>query len=50
VDDYSFEDLKEDYRRALVAWVLLPVQDAAAGSDFTYWWPKMKYLLAAFDD
>jgi hypothetical protein len=50
VADYSLEDLHDDYRRALVTWVLIPVQDAADGSAESYWWPKMQHLLDAFED
>jgi hypothetical protein len=50
VKGYSLEDLYEDYQRALITWVLVPVQDAADGSDYTYWFPKMQHLMDAFDD
>jgi hypothetical protein len=47
---YSIDDLHDDYRRALMAWVLGPVQDAGDGSAVEYWWPKMQHLIDAFDD
>jgi Phosphotransferase enzyme family len=50
VTAYSLEDLRADYVRALIDWVLVPVQDAADGSDVDYWWPKMQNLMAAFRD
>lgn len=48
--DYTLADLHEDYRRALIAWVLMPVQDAADGSPPRYWRPKMRTLLDAYRD
>ncbi len=50
VTGYSLGDLRADYRRALIDWVLVPVQDAADGSKVDYWWPKMQCLMAAFRD
>lgn len=47
---YPYEALIEDYRLGLVYWLLVPWQDAYAGSSRDYWWPKLQCLLAAFDD
>jgi Ecdysteroid kinase-like family len=47
---YSVGDLRLDYRRGLVEWVLIAVQDAADGSRVDYWWPKMRRLIEAFQD
>lgn len=48
--DYPYPALIEDYRLGLVYWLLVPWQDAYAGSARVYWWPKLQCLLAAFDD
>jgi hypothetical protein len=50
VKQYEWEDLCSDYRRGLIFWLLMPVQDAADGSSRDYWWPKMQCLAAAFKD
>ena len=50
VHNYTWEDLIADYRAALIFWVLVPVQDGGDGSDWSYWWPKMQCLVAAFED
>jgi thiamine kinase-like enzyme len=50
VAGYSMANLLDDYRRALVAWVFVPVQDAADGSALSYWRPKMDCLVAAYQD
>lgn len=50
VSGYTWDDLLLDYRRGLIFWLLMPVQDAADGSARDYWWPKMQCLLDAFQD
>jgi len=50
VTGYSWEDLLQDYRHALIFWLLVPVQDKASGSSKEYWWPKMQCLVAAYRD
>ena len=50
VRQYEWEDLVGDYRRGLIFWLLIPVQDAADGAPRDYWWPKMQCLAAAFKD
>jgi thiamine kinase-like enzyme len=50
VREYGWRDLVIDYQLGLIFWVLMPVQDAADGSDKDYWWPKMRCLTAAFRD
>jgi hypothetical protein len=50
VKQYQWEDLLGDYRRGLIFWLLIPVQDAADGAPRDYWWPKMQCLAAAFRD
>ena len=50
VQSFTWEDLLADYRSGLVFWVLMPVQDGGDGSAWTYWWPKMQCLVAAFED
>jgi hypothetical protein len=48
VRGYEWDDLMIDYQLGLIFWVLMPVQDAADGSDTDYWWPKMQCLTTAF--
>lgn len=50
VTDYTLGDLRADYARSLIDWILVPVQDAADGSLPGSWWPKMQCLIAAFRD
>ncbi|HEX9029892.1 MAG TPA: phosphotransferase [Anaerolineales bacterium] len=50
VQNYTWEDLAADYRAGLIFWVLMPVQDGGDGADWSYWWPKMQCLVAAFED
>jgi hypothetical protein len=50
VTGYSFDQLIDDYRLGLVYWILMPIQDAYAGSSVAYWWPKLQCLAAAFED
>jgi thiamine kinase-like enzyme len=48
VRDYGWDDLVIDYQLGLIFWTLMPVQDAADGSETAYWWPKMRCLTSAF--
>jgi Ecdysteroid kinase-like family len=50
VEGYSWEDLVLDYRSGLLYWLLVPIQDAADGSDPAYWLPKMRCLESAVRD
>ena len=50
VQSFTWDDLLADYRSGLIFWVLMPVQDGGDGSAWTYWWPKMQCLVAAFED
>jgi thiamine kinase-like enzyme len=50
ISGYDWEDLAQDYRIALLDWVLTPLHDRADGSPEDYWWPKMQCLTAAFQD
>jgi hypothetical protein len=50
VQNYTWEDLMADYRTALIFWILMPVQDGGDGAEWSYWWPKMQCLVAAFED
>jgi hypothetical protein len=50
VETYSWEDLVADYRTGLLSWLLVPVHDAAGGSDPSYWVPKLTCLLDAVRD
>lgn len=50
VQNYAWEDLVADYQAALIFWALMPVQDGGDGADWSYWWPKMQCLVAAFED
>ncbi|WP_151082075.1 oxidoreductase family protein [Nocardioides cynanchi] len=50
VADYTWDDLVLDYRSGLLYWLLVPVQDAADGSDPSYWRPKMGCLESAVRD
>jgi len=50
VRGYDMATLYDDYRRALISWVLVPVQDAGDGSAASYWRPKMGCLAAAYQD
>jgi hypothetical protein len=50
VHGYAWEDLVNDYRYALVDWLLVPLQDRLEGSAKSYWWPKMQCLAHAYED
>jgi hypothetical protein len=47
---YTWDDLVTDYRCGLLYWLLVPLQDAADGSDPDYWMPKLTCLEAAVRD
>jgi hypothetical protein len=47
---YTWDDLRLDYRLALIDWLLVPIQDAGDGSRRDYWWPKLQCLAAAYED
>jgi thiamine kinase-like enzyme len=47
---YGLQDLLNDYRLAIIDWLLLPLQDRRDGSRKEYWWWKMQCLLDAFRD
>jgi aminoglycoside phosphotransferase (APT) family kinase protein len=48
--DYPYDQLRADYRIAVLDWLLVPVQDAADGASPAYWQPKMRCLLEAAKD
>jgi thiamine kinase-like enzyme len=48
VSNYSWDDLLIDYKRGLLFWLSMPVQDRYGGSRKDYWWPKMQCLATAF--
>ena len=50
VKGYPLDSLLHDYRLGLLYWLLVPVQDAHDGSRREYWWPKMRCLVAAYQD
>jgi len=50
VTGYGWDDLVTDYRVGLLGWLLVPIHDAAAGSDPSYWLPKLSCLLEAVGD
>ena len=50
VTGYAWDDLLNDYRLALIEWLLVPLQDRADGARRDYWWPKMRCLAGAFHD
>src|SRR5262245_32700315 len=50
VEGYGWDDLVADYRHGLMSWLLVPVHDAASGSDPSYWVPKLTCLLDAVRD
>lgn len=50
VHDYLWADLLVDYRVAVIEWLFQPVQDRADGAGKDYWWPKLQYIAAAFQD
>lgn len=50
VRDYSWEQLLADYRVELTIMLFYPVWDETAGSPQSYWLPKMRSLVAAWQD
>lgn len=50
VENYSWENLQQDYRLMLSLIIFLVVWDATAGSSKAYWFPKMSCLLEAYQD
>jgi hypothetical protein len=50
VPAFAWEDLLTDYRHGIIYWLLVPLQDAADGSVESYWRPKMRCLIEAFED
>jgi hypothetical protein len=50
VGDYTWDDLRLDYRLALIEWLLQPLQDRQDGAPQDYWWPKMQCLAGAYRD
>jgi Ecdysteroid kinase-like family len=50
VHDYSWDDLLADYRALLAIMLFYPVWDETNGSPQGYWLPKMRCLVAAYQD
>jgi hypothetical protein len=50
VHDYCWDELLTDYRVAVTDWLFVPVHDRAEGSSTSYWWPKLRCLMEAFED
>ena len=50
VQNYTWEELLDDYRIGLIDWLYMPVWDACNGSSKDYWWPKMQCLFHAAMD
>ncbi|GCE21470.1 oxidoreductase family protein [Dictyobacter kobayashii] len=50
VNNYSWEELLDDYRIGLIDWLEVPIWDASNGSSRTYWWPKLQCLFNAVMD
>jgi hypothetical protein len=50
VRDYGWDDLLADYRALLTIMLFYPVWDETNGSPRSYWLPKMRCLVAAYQD
>lgn len=50
VRDYAWDDLLADYRCALTLMLFYPVWDETNGSARSYWLPKMRNIVAAYQD
>lgn len=50
VRDYAWDDLLADYRALLAIMLFYPVWDATNGSARSYWLPKMRNIVAAYQD
>ncbi|MDE3229953.1 MAG: hypothetical protein KGO05_08715, partial [Chloroflexota bacterium] len=50
VADYPWEQLLADYANELAIMLFYPVWDETAGSPRSYWLPKMRSLVAAWQD
>jgi hypothetical protein len=50
VRDYSWDDLFADYRLALTIMLFYPVWDETNGSAQSYWLPKLRNIVAAYQD
>ncbi|HZC05404.1 MAG TPA: hypothetical protein VE338_07160 [Ktedonobacterales bacterium] len=50
VRDYTWADLLADYRALLTVMLFYPVWDETNGSPRSYWLPKMRCLVAAYED
>lgn len=50
VSDYTWEALLADYRSLLTIMLFYPVWDETNGSPQSYWLPKMRCLVAAYQD
>lgn len=48
VSDYTWDDLLYDYKKGLIFWLTMPLQDRYGGARKDYWWPKMQCLVTAF--
>jgi hypothetical protein len=50
VGDYTWDDLFADYRLALTLMLFYPIWDATNGSAQSYWLPKLRNIVAAYQD
>ena len=50
VTDYGLDQLREDYRLAVIAHLATPVWQQSLGLPPTIWWPHLHRILAAFED
>ena len=50
VRDYAWDDLLADYRALLAFMLFYPVWDETNGSPHSYWLPKMRNIVAAWQD
>jgi hypothetical protein len=50
VRDYRWDDLLADYRLALTIMLFYPVWDETNGSAQSYWLPKLRNIVAAYQD
>jgi hypothetical protein len=50
VRDYSWDDLLTEYRRGLTLMLFYPIWDETNGSARSYWLPKLRNVVAAYQD
>ncbi len=50
VSDYQWDDLLADYRLLLTVMLFYPIWDETNGSERSYWLPKLRNIVAAYED